>query len=228
MDYKFRYTLGESQIVSWEKQYQPVLNEIFSYLTDNIDMEFTLVTIGFEKLNKLNQPTHPHVHIHFRTELSVGTLRKRFQRRYKLDDRKGNPLYCLTQEEDVQDEQRFYRYPWKQGGRIKRLEKIPAEWDTKVMLACAQEEQVKQWDTNKKAEEKRNQPSTKDKLFEYLDAMRADLTDEKSIFLKVCEYYNQEEKSANMATIKGYIQTALWRYELETFEETFSKIYCIN
>lgn len=225
MDYKFRYTLAESQVERWEAAYQPVLNEIVGYLTDNIHEEFSLVTMGYENLNKLSQPTHPHLHIHFRCELTVGTLRKRFQRRYNLDSRKGNPLYCLSHEEDVQDEQRFFRYPWKQGGRIKRLEKIPTEWDTKVMLACAAEEQHKQWDLNKKAEEKRNQPSTKDKLFEYLDAIREELKDEKSIFLKVCEYYNQEEKSANMATIKGYIQTALWRYELETFEETFSKIY---
>lgn len=227
MDYKFRYTLAEEQVQRYKHAHQSVISEVVELLTSDIEREFTIVTIGYEELNKLGQPTHPHVHIHFRSELTLGTLRKRFQRKYQLDSRKGNPLYCLSQEEDVQDEQRFFRYPWKQGGRIKRLEKIPKEWDTKVMLACAAEEQHKQWDLNKKAEEKRNQPSTKDKLFEYLDNIREELKDEKSIFLKVCEYYNQEEKSANMATIKGYIQTALWRYELETFEETFNKIYNI-
>lgn len=220
--YKFRYTLSEDL----GDNYRQIMYLQSLLLPE--DGEY-VATGGFEKLNKFNEPTHAHIHIHFGCKSrTLGGMRKALQREFKNrgETRKGNALYSLTEESDVIDVNRFLRYCWKQGGRITDstglLEKLPKDIDIDLETKLAKEEQERMWEFNRKKQDESMRPNTKDKLFEYLDGLhkKAPFLCKRSILIKIMEYYNQEEKSANKSTIIGYLQTAIWRYKLETFEQT--------
>lgn len=218
--FKFRYTLADGDIPRAKMYLQAYfLNESEEYYA----------ACGYETLNKLNENTHPHLHMHFVVKgKTIGAIRKALQRDFKSQNekRKGNVLYSLSEEEDVKDVNRFLRYVWKQGGRQSReagfRESLPADMDVDLEVALAREEQERMWEFNKKKQAEALRPSTKDKLFEYLDGLNEQnkFSSKREILIKIMEYYNSEEKSANKQTIMGYLQTALWRYQMETFEET--------
>ena len=197
---------------------------------------------GFETLDKMGKETHPHWHFHFALpdvgENELGNMRKRFQRWIQSDEtetRKGNNLYSLKEEKDVQDVNRFFRYPWKQGGRRHKgngfnFEKLPKEMEIELEIALAREEQQRQWERNQIAYEKKMAPDTRDLLFEYLDRIHAEdpFTQDIDILEKMCEFYGTPDekgyfRSANKQTILGYLQTAKWKYNLESYRETALK-----
>lgn len=230
--YKFRYTPREGQ-------HKRIGQHAWSAIVESyLDSGEYYASCGFEKLNNLNESTHPHLHFHFaiKTEKDLlGAMRKRFQRYIKLDGdetRKGNVLYSLAEESDVKDINRFLRYVWKQGGREHLgtgwpYEKLPSEMEIDLEIALAREEQERMWEFNIKKREKQMAPDTRDKLFEYLDDchQQENFLGKKQILIKICEFYGTPDekgnmRSANKQTILGYLQTALWKYKLETFEET--------
>lgn len=218
---KFRYILSDGEIPR-TKMY------LASYFIADMCDEY-YASCGYEVLNKTREPTNPHLHMHFVVKnKTIGSIRKALQREFKRlgETRKGNSLYSLAEEEDVKDLNRFLRYAWKQGGRRGIEdgfpERLPPDMDINLQEALAIEEQDRMWDFNCKKKADSLKPNTKDKLFEYLDEIneKCKFITKKEILIKIMEYYNQEEKSANKSTILGYLQTAVWRYGLETFEET--------
>lgn len=228
--FKFRYTLKPD---AHERTGIHAFLGLMGCEYDSVESG-TFVSAGFETLDKFNKPTHPHWHFHFAmknaTDKTIGALRKRLQRYFKTDaeTRKGNELYSLSEVDDVNEITRFFRYPWKQGGRRARehsfcYERLPPEMtDINTEIALAREEQSRMWEWNIKKAEKAAQPDTRDKLFEYLDEIneKTKFTDRFTILEKICEFYGSNDKSANKATLMGYLQTALWKYGLETYAET--------
>lgn len=200
-------------------------------------------TAGFETLGKRREPHAPHWHFHFAIpntgENELGNMRKRFQRWVASDEdesRKANALYSLKEEKDVQDICRFFRYPWKQGGRRHRgngfnFERLPPELqDVNLHMELAKEEQERLWEQQIAAYEKKMQPDTRDLLFDYLDDINAEtpFQSDLEILTKMCEFYGSPDekgyyRSANKQTILGYLQTAMWKYGLENYAETAKK-----
>lgn len=122
LHFKFRYTLAGSMLPSAIDGMLKTLVPIFRV--------YDTITMGYETLDRAGRPTHPHLHIHFNTienDPKGAKIRARFQTWLKnnSDDRingaKGaeNKVYSLkTPEDGVFNIMRFYRYPWKQGGRV--------------------------------------------------------------------------------------------------------------
>lgn len=229
--YKFRFHLPDGTSA---ENWNFLRAVILGIRKDNMQEPEYYGTCGYEVLNKVNEPTRPHLHMHFavKTQQTLGAVRKRLQRHFSEDSRitsRGNELYSLSEEDDVQDVHRFLRYVWKQGGRRSVehgfAERIPSDMNIEMSIALAREEQGRMWEFNRKKRDEMLKPSTKDGLFEYLDALNLQnpFSDSKQLLIKIMEYYNQEEKSANKQTILGYHQTGLWRYKLESFEETALK-----
>lgn len=191
--------------------------------------DLDVCVFGFESKDKNGKPTHPHYHCHFAVDtekhpkVNTGSLRKKIQRFLKdsEDERKGNAVYSLTQEKDVLEPQRFFRYPFKQGGRtFLNWEKLPEDFDIDMQIALAEEEYARMVEQNNKKLDKLLRPNTKDKLFEYLDECKITPQTEKVQILKlILIYYNREEMSANKQTIMGYLNTAMLRYKIQTEEE---------
>lgn len=227
--FKFRYTFDDVTALippSWA-------GDIFSECLLTGDY---FASMGIERLDKLNKPTHEHVHLHFclKGKVTIGAMRKRLQRLFteKGEQRKGNVMYSLVQEDDVHDVHRFLRYAWKQGGRMCAIsspefnqERLPPGMDIDLEIALAREEQQRMWEFNIKKHEESLRPNTKDKLFETLDEInsKTPFVDERSILRAIVDYYCDEEKSANKSTMLGFLQTALWRYDLESRDVTVDR-----
>lgn len=193
------------------------------------DTDEYYASAGIEKLNKLNETTHTHIHIHFalKNGRTLGAIRKAFQRFRGSDDetRKGNELYSLVEEPDVKEMNRFFRYAWKQGGRVGKdngfREKLPVGLEVELEIALAIEEQKRMWEFNIKKRDTSLKPNTKDKLFEFLNTKFEDKKpSELELLTAICDYYNGEDKSANQSTCMGFLQTAMWKFGLETTGQT--------
>lgn len=236
--YKFRYTVKpEANSATGVHAFSALLGKEAVFKA-----QCMYITAGFEELGKRAEPTQPHWHFKFAIpdvgENELGNMRKRFQRWAKEDStetRKGNFLYSLKEETDIKDFDRFFRYPWKQGGRRHagngfKFERLPPNFNTEMQIALAREEQERLWEEQIRSYEKKMQPDTRDLLFDYLDAINAEtpFTQDIDILEKMCEFYGTPDpngyyRSANKQTILGYLQTAKWKYNLESYRETALK-----
>lgn len=189
------------------------------------------VSIGFENCDKVGKPTSPHIHFHFSSFSKYDTLKKRIQRYLKdtfQGKRKGNAVYSLKLESVIEDEERFFRYPFKQSryhpqpedytSFCLRRSKLPKGFDLERQTELACEEYERDMGFNLKKLENALKPNTKDKLFKYLDELHAQtpFTSRQDILTHVINYYTQEEKSANRQTIMGFATTAMLKYGLIT------------
>lgn len=196
--------------------------------------DVSYISIGFENCDKVGKPTSPHIHFHFTSHTKYDTLKKRIQRYLKdtfNGTRKGNSVYSLKLESVVEDETRFFRYPFKQSrfnpqpkphtDFSRERSRLPNGFDIERQTELACEEYERDIEFNLKKLENVLKPNTKDKLFKYLDKIHADtpFTSRKDILTHIITYYAQEEKSANKQTIIGFTTTAMLKYQLITAEQ---------
>lgn len=176
------------------------------------------MTLGFEKLNKLGEPTRPHYHIHIATKKSIGSIRKAFTRTelYQSATVKGNELYSLAEETDVKDLSRFFRYPFKQGGRITFREMLPPNFDLKIESACAKEEYAAMVKFNQAKRDKALAPTNCDKVMEYLEGLAIKPVTDIDILEQMILYYAERGSSANKQTLIGYMNTYKVRNNIVT------------
>ena len=221
---KFRYTFNEG--ISLAEMMSASVT-CLGILTDNAVAR----SVGIERLNNLGRPAQPHVHIFFATTSKIGALRKAFTRSdlYKNSNgRKGNSLYSLTEEDDVIDENRFFRYVFKENRDFPmKYQKLPESFNFEIEAACAKEEREQQIARNMKAEAKRLEPSTSDKLFEYLGALneQAQYSDKIQLMEDIIEYYTSKDSPLNQTTVVGYHYTGMIRYGLMT-KNSLARQWC--
>lgn len=215
---KFRFTPQEE--LHDESNYGAGLMTFVHHITDPL-----FITCGYEVLNKLGEPAKPHYHFHIATRKSIGAVRKAFQRSdyYKESNVKGNELYSLAEESDVVDQCRFFRYPFKQGGRRRFREIMPPDFDINVEMKCAQEEYASMVKFNQAKRDKALAPTTCDKIMEYLESFEIKPTDDIDILEKMIQYYADKGSAANKQTLLGYINTYKVRNGLITARQLASK-----
>lgn len=226
--YKFRFTASPDDDIFSQDKIRATIGEFLGLLANDSE----LYTWGIETMDKFGDLTHKHVHIHFCCDVKIGTLRKRFQRWRESElgvrwsgGRTGNVLYSLTQEEDVLDLKRFFRYPFKQVSERELIstvnQKFPPNFNLYEEVGLAHEEWKRHVDMNRKKRDDLLKPVTRDKIFEYLDEKFKDRqTTKRDILIALMQFYADEERAANKQTIIGYTQTAMWRYGVETFSDT--------
>lgn len=95
---KFRY-----DFVDDEQHPYAVMHRLFK--------EFPTGILGIEKYNKYGETIKRHMHLHFVTSEKIETIRRRFLRSAVEGQR---DCYSLKEEKDVEDINRFFRYPLKQ------------------------------------------------------------------------------------------------------------------
>ena len=200
---KFRYTLSARDLGDLPRFNQYVVKKFLSFF------KATNVTIGLEKLNKLGEETHQHIHIHFMTEVKIGTIRTALGRFWteEEDKRTGNQKYSLREELDVKDPNRFWRYAWKQGARqynvYENLFGLEG-FDPDVEMKCAQEEYKMIVEVNRhKMEKELDKTSTYSKIVEYLEGTKPQNLRE--VVSQTNDYYMKECSSMNANTIAGYV-----------------------
>ena len=193
---KFRYTLSEGQ-----SKHSSMFNTIFE--------KATILTIGYEEKDKMGKPTHPHLHFHMLINDKIANIRPRLKRLFKLDqdEREGNSLYSLVEEKDVLDINRFFRYGWKQGGRIRNNEKIDLlkDFAVDVELKCAVEEYSRSCQFNNDKLDRSTRANTYDKIKALF--LEKPPTTIKECVRRVREFYIRDGLACNASTMAGYVTT---------------------
>lgn len=204
---KLRYTLDPTTSFPGREIANLVKGTIQEYL-DIIDPY--VVVIGYETKNKLGEETHPHIHLHFTTDKATDTIRKALTRKWKNegDERTRAALYSLKHEEDVKDEDFFFRYPLKQGGEnlFHKYNVYPIGFDVELQIKLANEFYNTSVTVNRnKMEKELSKTSTYDKLQEYLDPLELKTTHE--VMSKTYDFYLENKMAMNVNTIHGYCVT---------------------
>lgn len=200
---KFRYTLD-----SGENKLNCLFNTLFE--------KATIKTIGYEVLDKCGKPTLPHIHIHMFIDDKIANIRGRLKTLFKMngEERKGNALYSLKEEKDVLDVNRFFRYPFKEGGRIKKGEKIDLliDFNPDIETKCATEERLRSIQFNNDKVEKSLRLNTYDKIKE--DLLTNPPITPLGVVGRITDLYIREELAANKKTMGGYATTYCLQKEL--------------
>lgn len=195
---KFRYTLaaGEDKVQSAR-----AFRTTFA--------KASIMTLGYEEKDKLGAPTHPHIHLHMLIDDKIANIRGRLKTLFKTDgeERKGNELYSLTEETDVLDVNRFFRYPWKQGGRLTCLERtvLLKDFDIEVEIKCAMEEYSRSCQFNNDKLERSTRANTYDKIKSIF--VEKPPTSLKEVVDRIRDFYIQEGLACNASTMAGYATT---------------------
>jgi len=212
---KFRYTFNEG--ISLAEQMSAAVTCI-GIVSDNALWR----VVGIERLNSYGRPATPHVHIFWATTSKIGAVRKAFTRSdlYKNSNgRKGNALYSLSEDDDVEDVNRFFRYVFKENRDFPLKYMImPPDFNLELEAALAKEERERQIERNLKSEAKRNEPSTQDKLFEYLAGLneQSKFTCKIALMDAIIHFYESRDSGCVRSTIVGYHNTAMIRFGLMT------------
>lgn len=193
---KFRYTLDKG-----ENKKTCMFNTLFE--------KASVLTVGYEENDKLGKPTHPHLHFHMLINDKIANIRGRLKTMFKANGEKrtGNELYSLAEEKDVMDINRFFRYVWKQGGRIKTHEKIDElnEFNVDVEIKCAQEEYARSCKFNNDKVDRSVRANTYDKIVALL--LEKPPKTIKEVVDRIRDFYIAEGLACNVSTIAGYATT---------------------
>lgn len=200
--------------------------------------EIWAFTAGWETRDKYGEPTHPHIHCHFWTQMNVGSFRQAFTRselylRGKEAGVTGNRLYSIKCEKDVIEQDRFFRYPLKQGGDwfcMGRNIRLPHNWNFydgsttyDEQKALAVEEYNTTVDVNRKLRDRKNAPNTCDRLLDYIAKLDPVPQGETAILSAMVQYYVQRGQPANLNTLTGYMNVYLIRTGQLTAEGLVNK-----
>lgn len=202
---KFRYTLSEYEC-------ENLLEFEDKFKCDYLDkFDSIICSIGYEIANNLNQPTHPHIHIHFSTLKKVDTIRKSLTRMWsdRGEVRKRASLYCLKTEDDVKEMDFFLRYPLKQRSDfLRKYCRLPPAFNFDFQQNCAYESWLEVVAVNnKKLETQLAKESTFDKMCTWLELPENKPNSKRETLVKVFEYYKNEKLAMNIATMTGYSLT---------------------
>ena len=218
---KFRYTFAAAMLPS-------AIDGVLKTLVPIFRVHDT-ITMGYETLDRASRPTHPHLHVHFNTIDSIKNIRARFRTWLKnnSDDRingaKGaeNKVYSLTTPEDgVKNNMRFYRYPWKQGGRcgiefekLASFDYIEDDADIELEIERARAEYAALSDVRAKAIAKHEDKvanSTYSKISKRCDDLMISspkIVQLDDVMDTVIDVYVEHELSMNTSTMAGYALT---------------------
>ena len=214
--YKFRYTFSqeedeefdESAMYNFEIETSFFINLFKNYYYDKM-------TTGIEYKDKFGNRTWAHLHIHFSSKTKKDTIVKQLKRKFKeefSEDLIGNKKYCLSIETYI-NEEKFYRYPLKQGLNLKFVDKHRNEElrqfgftndELNLMYEKANDcWMIGQEVANKKQEHKEDSDTLYDRLL--TNYKKNPKTLEIEILAQIFEFYQIEKRSININTCKGYV-----------------------
>lgn len=152
---------------------------------------FPVGILGMETFNKYGETIKRHMHLHFVTDEKIETLRKRFIRSGKKEEK---DIYSLKEEKDVVDINRFYRYPLKQieNQFEYQFDKIPLppDFDLELQRHLANEE----WEKGKQILSKQrvkadSRQTTYEKIIELVEENSPDFANLLAVKNYVLDYY---------------------------------------
>jgi len=185
-------------------------------------------TTGYHLYNAYGEDTQPHFHIHFRGSKTLSAYRKAFQRYAETDPhsfgRKGVKLYSLKEanEEDIEDIDRFFRYPFKMHHLCNEFFDSYFIDDSKIELQlelAKTEFEERKYRLIKEREKQNDKTSTYDKFLKYVLDEKINIESKRQCQLAIIQFYKKEKMAMNPKTIQGYVYTYLMLNNLMSDEE---------
>jgi len=223
LTYKFRYTLTADEFVY----------DTIPALMDHILTLFGAIhyVAALEEKNGFMEPTHPHVHVHFTSELKLENMRSGFKSwRHGLKDfRKGTEMYAFKLEVDVIDSDRFFRYPLKQEHpNVDAIAAAPQGFDFGLQAYTAHDEWVREAE---KKIAKRTKDALKTTVFGRMtvaiETEGVKFTTVSGIACWMFDYYAANGMAPCYQTISGYAALHARATNLITTQEWVEKKGCV-
>lgn len=210
--YKFRYTFQNLELKdeysSMEKKQhilnvKGMLNDLDPYIVDRC-------TVGLEYMNSYGAPTHPHMHIHFTSRSKKDTIIKQLRRRAQEygETMRTNKVFSLKPETYVVEE-KFFRYPLKQGLNIDWQKGFKEEEYTQMHLMANDCWKIGCEVNNSKKDRKEESTDLYDRLYRHvIKELKNEICDI-NVLAEIIKFYQIEKRPINMSTAKGYMYTVL-------------------
>lgn len=234
--YGLRFTLPDNglshtQIV--EKLFEVVYNK------EPVQRELFERTIGVENGWETGKP---HIHFHFKSFHTDSNFRKTIIKNFMKeigDNRKcDNAVYSLKKlsSEDIEDINRFYRYPLKECGlKYKEFCKFPDSWVDdncpEIMARLAKDEmENKLRDIAKTEAHEAKKEAKKNEIIVLMDEIhsKTPFTNTRSILKELIKYYAEERESIDLrhATNKAiYFELRYGLTDLDTLTDKALSMY---
>lgn len=169
------------------------------------------LTSGIELLNGKGEETHLHYHLHFRSKTKKEAIRKQLKR--KLQDvgvtLLGNKMFSLVVDTYVVEE-KFFRYPLKQGLLISyREQRLHIGFDDDTLKAMSERANDSWKISCEVANSRADRREDADSLYLRMLAKYkiTGLTNQEDY--EICEFlilfYQSENRAVNLTTIKSYV-----------------------
>lgn len=221
--FKIRYTYPEN---TPDNQFSQIAGMLFATLAH--DAKYA--TIGIETKNGFGEPAYPHVHIHLLGTVKDSAMRKRFSEFKKAQDdtRTGTQMYSIKEEKSVEDECRFFRYPYKECGCnvLRDRQKVPDNFNPPEQAKLAIDERQREIEKAlQKRDKEREKNKNREKVFDYLEEkhMLHPYTDVMDIMTDIYQYYADNDKAANPSTILGLSYTLGMKFRVVTARQLAEK-----
>lgn len=179
--------------------------------------------LGYEIKNKFGEPTHAHFHYNVELEQHESIKKTESQMKASLQDfmrsqnYKGNAMYSIRINHDVNDEKRWFRYPMKQGNWISTGF---TEAKLQIMESNAMDEYGHQVEKNLKSRERHLEKNQfRDKLWKHLDDNK--ITEARKIAKAIFHFYNENGRDAPIFALQEKVINYQIVRGLIDFNETF-------
>jgi len=191
--------------------------------------------MGYEHMNAYGEEVKRHMHYNFivptddveLVETWFSRCRKRLTREPDNQTRKG--FYSLVIKRDVEDYQKWFRYPLKQYENFKDWKQhpfipLPDDFEPERQWELAHEQWVHNRDflsIRRKAEDKRQ--TTMVKLITLIETEKLTFKTDMEIFKFVIKYHKDNDHPCERFKIRGYVDTIALMTNLMTDEEYYEK-----
>lgn len=216
--YKIRYTYEDDVE---PKERVRILGILMGHMAPRDKVQY--VTCGIELKNKFGEPDNPHCHIFLSDGISESGMRKRYAnfRKEIGEQRAGNRVYSIHEEDVIEDPIRFFRYAFKECGPgiLAHLHKYPEGFDPAEQSRMAIDERNREIEkalaTRQKERESRK---NREKVFDHMEEKHQEkpYTDVMDIMTDIYQYYADNDKAANPSTILGLAYTIGMKFRVVT------------
>jgi len=181
-------------------------------------------TCSLEQYDSKGRNTSPHIHIHMESdkELKKDTIQKWIRTELGAS---GNKAYCVQIFMDVDNLDRWFRYPLKEKDSPRHSLGFSQD-EIRDMTLLAQDEREQQVKLNLKTEsELENKHQFRDRMFKYLRLNHPDVSDERTVFGLIGKFYQSQNKMVPFSKLRDITNDWLCHAGHITFDSYFDKYY---
>lgn len=211
----------DGKVPPFSSNHKAFKDEIIDPLIKHLDPEDWKVC--YETEDKYGEPTagHYHINIYTKIEIKKDTLQSWIRSTYKIYEIKGNACYSIKFTEDPEDEQRWWRYLYKQKPNCVYSDQFNI-WKniTPIQAQMAQDERQLQIKRNRKARAKYEIKETfRQQMFAKM--MDENLSQVKKIFVRIIKYYQDDNRTPPFTNLDNIVQDFLLYSQQITSEQYY-------